>query len=104
MMTGDPLEEDDFRARMYGNQDEDDDAEDAKPGDVSAPAKPTGILSMPALTAMVRTLTKTIEDQDRRIKRLEGRLRQVDRATQRMGRAVNDLDVEVGNKIDRRGE
>jgi acetate kinase len=101
MSDRDRLNEDrgDFLAAMYG-QDDQDEGDAAQRPDL--PKKETGILSMPALTNQLRALQKQVEEQDRRMKRLDDRLRRIELHSGRLTRSVNDLDSDLANKIDRR--
>lgn len=90
-----------YLALMYQDDEEIPETQDpTKPQ--SAEARPHGILSLPALSHMIRAQAKTIEAQGRLIQRLEQRMRVLDRQIGQQGRAINDVDAEMGQKIDRR--
>lgn len=93
-------------AHMYFPEEEDDEPED-KP----KVERPNAIMNMPAMSLKIRqfeTLVaeqeKTIAAQARLIKRLDQRLRNVERHVGTMGKTINTMSSDLDNKIDRRGD
>lgn len=95
-------EDDDFRARMYGSDDDEGEGETAGPKTAAVDVKPTGIMNMVTLSHEVRRLTKTVEEQASTIKRLSDRVRRMERHAGKLSKAINEHDGELANKIDRR--
>lgn len=89
-----------LRAMMY--QQDEDPTEGPDGAQKPATARPGGIMSLPAVSSLLRTQDAQIKDLARQVKRLEQRLRAVERQTTSQGRAINDMDVEIGNKLDKR--
>ena len=52
---------------------------------------------------MLASLGKAFAESERKVARLESRLRTVERNLHSVGRSVNSLDSEMENKLDKRG-
>lgn len=90
-----------LRAAMYQS---DDDMSVIDPKNPSAPIdRGKGIMSMPALSAEIRRLQKENEEKDRRIKRLEARMRQFEIAMRRHDKMIDDVRYGLDDKMDRFG-
>ena len=102
--------DEEFLAAMYGHDDEDE-TPSLKPAEAGAPPIPDrGIMSLPALSHLARqqaqmlaTLGRAFAEYERRVTRLEGRVRAMERHMGQVGKALNSLDSEMSNKIDKRG-
>lgn len=89
-----------LRALMYQ---QDEDTSTTQDGSQRpAEARPHGIMSLPAVSHMLRAQERVIGDLTRQVRRLEQRLRNVERQSGSQSRAINDIDVEVGHKLDKR--
>lgn len=67
-----------------------------------APANP--IMNMATMSHKMYRLEKVIEEQERTIKRLQQRLRNLERDSGKVTRVINDMGRELDNKIDRHGD
>lgn len=79
------------------------DEEDSAPSS-DTPNKPTpdrGIMNMPQMSSEIRKLKQTIEDQSRLIKRLENRIRNMERHSKSLSGNIDGLYSEIDNKMDR---
>jgi exonuclease VII large subunit len=97
-----PEDQSELLAAMYAADDEDETpSTSANP---LAPPRPTGIMSMPAMSAMLRQQAQTIEAQARQIRSLDRRIRAMERMGAKTTQAMRDLDTALDRKIDRRGD
>lgn len=103
-MSGINQNRDALLAAMYDSGPEDEDVAEAVPGQPAAPApeRPGGIMNMPAMSAAIRRMQTTIEEQDRLIKRQAQRIRNLERQSNRHTQEINRLDTEMDTKVDRR--
>lgn len=88
---------DEWKAMMYG-----DEPEEVLPEIKSEVLPPRGIINMPAMSAELRKLRGTIEVQDRVIKRLVQRMRNIERRVNANSNDVNSIWTDLDGKIDRR--
>jgi hypothetical protein len=86
-------------ALMYQSDDE----EDVEVSSEPKPERPYGIMSMPAMSSMLRKMQAQLELQDRTISRLRQRIRNLEKSTGSLGRQITTLDGDMANKVDRRG-
>jgi hypothetical protein len=82
---------------MYG-----DEPEEELPQVKSEVLPPRGIINMPAMSAELRRLRETVETQDRVIKRLVQRIRNVERRVNANSHDVTAIWTDMDGKIDRR--
>lgn len=95
-----------FLSLMYG-QEPDEKPKPTSPTGSTVPER--GIISLPALSQIVRLqeraiaqLAKALSESERRVQRLENRLSRVERQTMTVGRAMSGMEREIGNKLDKR--
>jgi hypothetical protein len=91
------MDDDDWKAMMYG-----DDPEEELPQIKSEVLPPRGIINMPAMSAEIRKLRATVETQERIIKRLVQRMRNIERRVNSNSQDVGAIWTDLDNKIDRR--
>ncbi|RYD85316.1 MAG: hypothetical protein EOP84_02875 [Verrucomicrobiaceae bacterium] len=68
------------------------------------PAPKNPIMNMATISHKMYRMEKTIEDQDRFIKRLQQRLRNLERANGTITRNLNQMGSDLDNKLDKRGD
>lgn len=83
-------------AHMY-----DPEGEEEQEPDQPKVERPYGIMSMPAMSAEIRKMREALETQERMIKRLTQRIRNMERQSNTIARHVKDLDSEIETKVDR---
>jgi hypothetical protein len=88
-----------FFALMYQSDEEDEAPTSAEP----KPERPYGIMSMPAMSSMLRKMQAQLELQDRTISRMRQRIRNLEKSAGSLGRQITTLDGDMANKVDRRG-
>jgi hypothetical protein len=91
------MDDDEWKAMMYG-----DEPEEVVPQVKSEVLPPRGIINMPAMSAELRRLRGTVETQDRVIKRLVQRIRNIERRVNSNSQDVTAIWTDMDNKIDRR--
>jgi hypothetical protein len=91
------MDDDEWKALMYGEE-----PEEVVPQIKSEVLPPRGIINMPAMSAEIRRLRGTVETQDRVIKRLVQRIRNIERRVNANSNDVGAIWTDLDNKIDRR--
>lgn len=89
--------EESMRLALMYQSDEDEEVVDDKP----KPDRGYGIMNMPAMSASIRKMQETIEAQDRVIKRLNQRLRNLERQQGNLTREINQMGTEMESKVER---
>lgn len=75
-----------------------------EPSEPRGPAPKNPIMNLATISHKMYRLERTVEEQDRHIKRLQQRIRNLERDSQNVGRAVNSMGRELDHKLDRRGD
>ncbi|RYD81405.1 MAG: hypothetical protein EOP84_11065 [Verrucomicrobiaceae bacterium] len=83
-------------ALMYQSDDDEEVAEEKPKQD-----RPYGIMNMPAMSSAIRKMQETIDAQDRVIKRLNQRIRNLERQSGNLTREINQIGSEMESKVDR---
>lgn len=92
----------DLYAAMYQDDEEETEAPlISQDGTVATPPTPArGIMSMPAMSAEIRRMQKTIDDQERLIRQLTNRVKAMERHINKYAGHLNDIKRDLDGKLD----
>lgn len=90
---------DDDRMSLLATMYDSEDGPSAAPATPQMPFHPTTAMNMVQMSAYVRRLERTVEEQGRALRRLEGEVRRLVHA---LGNVRREVSAELDQKIDRR--